>query len=204
MIMAGRGIGVVGRAAIVGLDALLRRWHHIQEFTQDKDCLLRITLARNEAEVTLSDGTTVAAGEIIGELHLWNEHIPPISAVGPDLAWGMEFYRQLLKSLNQLTHYIQNTPQFAAVRAFRGETSLPGESLPQAASLAGQMGFDLLTDSSGGKLRRFGQFWEHLYVWWLIWTFNPGSLRRKQLLRLERCQVWISRQALMSQYGKGG
>jgi len=52
-----------------------------------------------------------------------------------------------------------------------------------------------------GRLGRFGQFWENLYAWALMWAFNAPSLHRKQLLRLQRTEVWMSRQRLLERYG---
>jgi hypothetical protein len=65
-----------------------------------------------------------------------------------------------------------------------------------------RLGFDVLRRDRRDKLRCFGEFWENFYTWWLIWTFNPGSLRRKEFLCMERAQLWISRQALLERYGR--
>ncbi len=48
---------------------------------------------------------------------------------------------------------------------------------------------------------RFGEFWESLYLWGLMWTFNAASLRRGQLLILRRAEVWMSRCRLLRLYG---
>ena len=34
-----------------------------------------------------------------------------------------------------------------------------------------------------------------------VWAFNAPTLRRKQLLRLRRTEVWMSRQRLLERYG---
>ena len=197
-------IGRMGKAAIYSLDALLRRWHHVQEFTSKDGCLLRIALGRSERNMTLSDGTGILRGERIGELHLWNEHIPPMPEEGPDLRWGLTFYRRWMRSLEELAAYVENEPTFKDIRAFRGEVAfvLDGGS-ERYAKLLRQWGFDFIrAGPSRGRLRRFGEFWENVYSWGLMWAFNPGSLRRKGLLRLERCQLWISRQVLLQKYGR--
>jgi len=193
-------IGSIGRAAVCGLDALLRRIYHVWEFTQDESCILRIALGRSAGDLTLSDGTRIEKGEVVGELHLWNEHLPRMDAEGPSIEWALKAHRLWRGSLEKLTAYLENDPQFASVRAFRGETAFLRDDLEES-GLFERLGFDVLRRDRGDKLRRFGEFWENLYTWWLIWTFNPGSLRRKDLFRMERAQVWISRRALVERYG---
>jgi hypothetical protein len=194
-------IGAIGRAAVLGLDRLLLRLCHVREFTQDETCILRIALGRSAREITLSDGTRIEEGEVVGELHLWNEHIPRMEKEGPSFAWALKSYHLWRASLRQLTAYLEDEPQFASVRAFRGETAFFQGDL-EGSAVFERLGFDLVRADRSSKLKRFGEFWENLYTWWLIWTFNPGSLRRKDLFRMERAQVWISRQALLERYGR--
>jgi hypothetical protein len=52
-----------------------------------------------------------------------------------------------------------------------------------------------------GPLARFGEFWENLYTWGLMWTFNAASLRHRSLLRLRRAEVWMSAAELLARYG---
>ena len=194
-------IGAIGRAAVCGLDALLRRAYHVREFTQDESCILRIALGRSAREVTLSDGTRIERGEVVGELHLWNERIPRMDDEGPSLAWALKTYRLWRSSLKGLAAYLEDDPQFENIRAFRGETAFFEESL-EGSALFERLGFDLVRADRRSKLKRFGEFWENFYTWWLIWALNPGSLRRKDFFRMERAQVWISRQALLERYGR--
>jgi len=138
---------------------------------------------------------------VVEELHLWNEHLPRMDEEGPSLEWATKAYRLWGASLKKLVAYLEDEPQFANVRAFRGETAFLRDDLEESGLLE-RLGFDVLRMDRGDKLRRFGEFWENLYTWWLIWTFNPGSLRRKDFFRLERAQLWISRQALLERYGR--
>jgi hypothetical protein len=193
-------IGSIGRVAVCGLDVLLRRIYHVWEFTEDEHCILRIALGRSTRELTLSDGTGIEKGEVVGELHLWNEHLPRMDEEGPSLEWALKTYRLWRASLKKLVAYLEDEPQFAGIRAFRGETAFLRDDLEESGLLE-RLGFDVLRRDRGDKLRRFEEFWENLYTWWLIWTFNPGSLRRKEFLRMERAQLWISRQALLERYG---
>jgi hypothetical protein len=193
--------GSIGRAAVRGLDTLVRRAYHVWEFTQDENCILRIAVGRSAGEIALSDGTRIEKGELVGELHLWNEHLPRMDEQGPSLVWALRAYRLWESSLKKLVTYLEHAPQFEEIRAFRGETAFFKEDL-EGSALFSRMGFDLVRRNPTGKLRRFGDFWENLYTWWLIWTFNPGSMKTKNLRRLERAQLWISRQALLERYGR--
>ncbi|MGA9348328.1 MAG: hypothetical protein WBW48_05925 [Anaerolineae bacterium] len=192
-------IGAIGRAAVRGLDTLVRRAYHVREFTPDENCILRIAVGRSAGELTLSDGTRIEKGEVVGELHLWNEHLPRMDEEGPSLEWALRAYCLWRGSLKKLVTYLEDAPQFEKIRAFRGETAFLQGDL-EGSALFKRLGFDLVRRNPTGKLRRFGDFWENLYTWWLIWTFNPGSMKTKGLMRLERAQLWISRQALLERY----
>ena len=191
----------IGRAAVRGLDVLVRRAYHVREFTQDENCILRIALGRSAKDMTLSDGTRIEKGEVVGELHLWNERLPRMDEEGPSLQWALTTYRLWRASLKKLTAYLENDPQFENIRAFRGESALLKDDL-EGSALFERLGFDLVRRNRTSRLERFAEFWENLYTWWLIWTFNPGSLRRKDFFRMERAQIWISRQALVERYGR--
>jgi len=181
---------------------LLRRAYGVYEFSTEPDCILRLALGRNEREAMLADGTHIAAGEHIGELHLWNERLPPMPQTGPDFRWALIMRRRLVRSLQLLAAYVENEMIWQNVRAFRGETALDlrrsqrGDTNPFA-----RLGLELWPAEPAGLLKRFTDFWENLYSWWLIWAFNPVSLRRKRFWHLQRCQLWISREALLSKYG---
>ncbi|MBC8450307.1 MAG: hypothetical protein H8D78_21445 [Chloroflexi bacterium] len=65
-----------------------------------------------------------------------------------------------------------------------------------------RLGLELAPAEPAGPLKRCTDFWENLYTWWLIWTFNPASLRRKRFWRLQRRQLWLSRATLLGRYGQ--
>ncbi len=193
-------IQTIGRWAVRGLDAIVRRAYGVREFTKDENCVLRIALGRSTKEMVLFDGTRIEKGEVIGELHLWNEHLPRIDEEGPSLEWALKAYRLWRDSLKKLSSYLQEESQLGHIRAFRGETAFFTKDLEEKA-LFERMGFDLVRANRNSWLERFGEFWENLYTWWLIWTFNPGSLRGKKLSCMERAQIWISRRTLIEKYG---
>jgi hypothetical protein len=194
----------VPRAMVLALDSLLQRQGHVQEFTQDGECILRIALTACKHDVELSDGTKVRAGDKICELHLWNEHIPSMPLGGPDLRWGMRFYRLAVKSLRSLAAYLaagerQNIVALGGQMAF-----MEKENSLVLASATAQLGFDIVNlTANAGRWRRFTHFWENMFSWALMWAFNPASLRGKRFLRLQRYRLWMSRATLLGRYGPG-
>ena len=60
-------------------DSIIRTCYGVYEFTDDPACVLRVGLSQARASLTLSDGTRVEYGELIGTLHWWNEHLPRYS-----------------------------------------------------------------------------------------------------------------------------
>jgi hypothetical protein len=47
----------------------------------------------------------------------------------------------------------------------------------------------------------FGEFWENFFTWWLMWTYNPASTRRRSMFNLQRTEFWMSRKAFIEKYG---
>jgi hypothetical protein len=193
----------VPRAMVRGLDLLLRRQGRVQEFTEDDECILRIALTTYEKDFQLSDGTKVQPGDKICELHLWNEHIPPMPADGPDLRWGVRFYRLAVKSLRSLVAYLA-TDELQDIVALGGQMAfLEKDDSPVLASVAAQLGFDVMNlTAQAGRWGRFTHFWENIFSWALMWTYNPGSLRGKRFLRLQRYRLSMSRRTLLQRYGQ--
>jgi len=194
----------IPRAVVFRFDTVLRRQIRVREFAHDEDCILRIALTRCKKDLELSDGTKVRSGDRICELHFWNEHIPAMPREGPDLRWGLRFYRLAVASLRSLASYIVAEQGLEDIVASRGEMALPeGDDFRLPADAAAQMGFDVLNLTlQAPRWGRFKHFWENIYFWALMWTFNPGSLRGKQLLGLQRYQFWISRRELLQRYGR--
>ncbi len=186
-----------------GLDVLLRRYYHIREFSRHDECLLRLAIGISDRDLTLSDGTRVVQGQPIGELHLWNDHIPPIPENGPDLAWALAFRRRLARSFKELAAYVESDPQYQHIKAFRGEISFGGPyGLVRMTQVVEHWGFDLVDRNSSGWLwQRLADFGANLYAWGLIRAFNPTSLEGEGLRELRRDQLWISRATLTRKYG---
>ena len=191
----------ISRLPVAGIDAILRRLQGVEEFTQAEKCILRIALTRSREKITLSDGTHIRRGDPLCELHLWNERVPQIGEEGAEMGWGLRTYRLARHSMRLLAAHVESTPRLAGVRAFRGEStfSLRQEHGP-GIDLFERLGFDLQVLETKTVWERFARFWEGMYVWALIWAYNPGSLRGKQLFGMHRCRAWISRQEFLRRY----
>jgi hypothetical protein len=51
------------------------------------------------------------------------------------------------------------------------------------------------------RLGRFGEFWENLYTWFIMWTFNAASLHGRRLLGLRRMEMWIAAEDFVQRFG---
>lgn len=194
----------LARAAVRGLDARLRRAQGVYEFSAEPECLLRVAIGRCGRDLRLGDGTAIARGERVGELHLWNERLPSMDASGADFRWATAMRRGMAASLRLLAAHIRDHADWDGIRAFRGETALdPHWGGWAGASVLGRLGLELLPPEPDSWPRPFTDFWENLYTWWLIWTFAPASLRSKRFWRIRRRQVWISRHRLLASTGDG-
>ena len=197
------GLKALPRVMVLALDALLRQVLHVFEFSRDEECILRLSISKSESDVTLADGTRIYCGDPIGEIHLWNEHIPPIPGSGADLAWARAFGRRWARSLAELAAYVDTDPRCRRIKAFRAVTSV-GSGYPsmQMGRIVGRWGLQLLRkDQPSSVWGRFAGWWEHMYGVALIWAFNPSRHKPRDLQDLSRDQLWISRDVLLSMHG---
>ncbi len=187
------------RAVIRSFDRWLARRYGVFEFNQQPDCILRLQRTRAAHAMQLPE-VSIQAGEPVLGLHLWNDHVPNLPATGPDLAWATHTVRLYLHSLHLVAAYVEDQPHLTRMRALVGVTSLfappdkPGEEHPM-----GKMGFTVVSYHS--PLGGFGDFWENFYAWWIMWAYNPASVRGRNLFRLRRSEMWMSMQAFLHRYG---
>jgi hypothetical protein len=182
------------------LDASLRRLYGIEEFTQDPTCLLRIAMKCAAKAVTLSDGTEVRRGDVVGELHLWNAHLPRFTSTGPTLGWARRAHRLMVHSLTLLADHVQRQPTWRQVEAFYADAPTsakrPVATIERAAA---RYGFEGVTQRRT-IWRMAHEVLESLLLWLLAHAYNPAALRRQAFLR-RRQQIWISRSTLIRLYG---
>jgi hypothetical protein len=187
--------------SITLLDAILRGYYGIYEFTDDPACLFRVGFSRARAPVSLEDGTRIEAGEVIGTLHFWNEHLPRYSATGPDLCWARAMRDQVVHSLSALADHIETEPAWRGVRALRGEAALSARlGRSQVRRVVERFGYECVpTDSS--LFRRLHSLGDSFILWALTRAFNPAALPRQPFLR-DHHDLWMSRTTLLLRYSR--
>jgi hypothetical protein len=183
-------------------DSIIRTYYGVYEFTDDPACVLRVGLGQARTPVSLSDGTRVVYGELVGTLHWWNEHLPRYSLKGPDFGWACAMRDQMLHSLRALAAYVESESAWRHIHALRGDAALSTRlGVSQVQRLAGRYGFERVpTDFS--LPRRLHAFGESFTLWSLTRAFNPAALGRQPFLR-DHHELWISRTALLGRYGRG-
>jgi hypothetical protein len=187
--------------SVAWVDALIRSYYGIYEFTDDPACVLRVGLDQARAPVALSDGTCIETGEVVGTLHFWNEHLPRYSDKGPDLAWACTVRDRVTYSLRAFSQYIDTEPAWREVRAIRAETALPSRlGAAQVRRVFQRYGFEL-TPADNSLLARLHGLGECFVLWGLTRAFNPAALPRQPFLR-DRCELWISRAGLRARYSR--
>lgn len=188
------------RALIRGLDALLRRATGVYEFSAEPGIILRLQIARAPHALPLPGGE-VPAGEPVLLLHLWNERMPPIPRAGPELGWAARTSRQFAYSLRAVAEQMGSSRRLAGIRAVGGVTILffPGDR-SGGERLMRRLGFTLMPWHL--RLGRFGEFWENLYSWALLWTYNVASMNQRQLLALRRAEFWMPVDDFLRRYGQ--
>lgn len=192
----------LARRGIAFLDGLLRRAYGIHEFSDSPDCILRIDQPeRAKKRVVLSDGTIIEPGDTYAEMHLWSERVPHIPPSGPDLAWALDFRRRWVQSLELLARYLEEAPRYRGVVAVQGRPLFPRTTLRSIRQLLERLGFDLFDVPSESRWDRFALRWQVMYGKWLLWTFNPASLKTKGADDWAHMEFWISRKALMRNFG---
>ena len=199
--IAGKGNSL--RFLIARLDQALRRFHGVHEFSARDDCLLRIALGQATGVTWLPDGIRLPPGTEIIDLHLWNEQLWRLPHPALGLCRAVALRRQIRTSLSELARHIEDEPLLHNVAAIRAQTALvPARRIRQLLRVALAFGFEQSastgSDSASSRLARICQ---NLFVCALTWTFNPVAPRRDGLRR-EHCELWMSRSALIAIYGR--
>ena len=152
---------------------------------------------------SLSDGTEVEVGELVGILHFWNEHLPRYSEKGPDLGWACLMRDRVIYSLRAFSEYIEHEPAWREVRAIRAETALPARlGAPQIVRVFQRYGFEQIPTEPSFLARLHG-LGECCILWGITRALNPAAMPRQRFLR-DRCELWISRTALLARYADRG
>jgi hypothetical protein len=177
------------RLLIRRFDDWLSRVEGVHPFSDDPRVILRIQHGRAAWDIPLPEGV-VSAGSPVLFVHLWNERIPPMSGAGADFAWARTAQRSMIHSFRAMARYVQHLPDLAASSAVGGVIAQLDPARPRGgAALFECLGFVIFPYHRPAG--RVGEFWENFYTWWLMWTYNPASARRRSILSLRRNEFWM-------------
>lgn len=179
------------------VDAVLRRRLGIVEFSDDPECVFRISRRVLPAAVVLPSGASVAAGQAIIDVHLWNERLPAIPTEGSTTAWAVAFGRRLQYSFGLLADYIVRDPQRRDIVAIAAEPVFPARLGPDALTrLCRRLGWEILPPEKRGRL---AVWLDNVLIWLLILVFNREGSRGRGLSH-GRIEVWMTRARLLDRY----
>lgn len=185
---------------ILGLDRRLRRYYGIYEYTTHRECMLRAERCCADERMVLSDGTRVQIGDALLRLHLWNEHVPPMGAHGPSMAWARRIERQMALSLAELARHLSQSAEGATVAGVCAQMRLASSHQGlQLSRILGRFGFETVPRPPIEDTRTLRRIGENILVVMLMLATNPISLRTG-VLRRGCVRVAISRAALLRRY----
>lgn len=192
----------IGRAGVRAIDSILRRYYGLFEYTSDPAAILRLSRSRSPRDVVLTDGTCIQMGDPLLILHFRNEQLARALGSGVTLNWGLVFVRGARRSLKLLADFLQTHREFDDVRALYADFGfLQDDDLGQLQRLMPRLGFDTVPREQPRWDVRRRAFWENLFSWWLMWTYNPASLKGKSFVHMRRCELWMTRETLRMKYG---
>jgi hypothetical protein len=189
-------------SAVFGLDRWLRQRQGVYEYTSHSSCIFRIQRAQAELNLTLSDGTRIVPGVPVLNLHLWNEHIPPIGQ-NVSVAWARQVSRAMQVSLNELARHIATCDDLYPIVAVRADMRLGTvEQSAKLSRIVSHYGFEAVAPDAAiqedGALHRFG---ENIYLFLLVLATNPIAVGTP-ILRRDHTLVYLSRRTLELRYGR--
>jgi hypothetical protein len=187
--------GSLLRAGILWVDRVLRRYYGVHEFSQREDDLLRIAITVAQHHVVLADGTVVQPGDVVVDLHLWNERVHALGggrALG--LGWGCRAKRRIERSLAALAAHVEVTQGLAHCKAFRAEAVfIRGRRVRTLLRIAERLGFGAAVDPERADVGHT------LLAFALTWAFHPGD-RAYRGVWGTRYTLWMSRRVLRDRY----
>jgi len=185
------------RIIIRRFDGWLSRVEGVRSFTDDPRVIVRIQPAQVPHELILPEGVIQQRAPVL-MLHLDNVRTPSIPAGGADLRYGLTIHRLLSHSWRAVAREVEADPVLHDIQALGGVSALFLLGTDGGASMMRGYGFTQLAyDRPGGA---FGEFWENFYSWWLMWTYNPESVRRRRVVDLQRTEFWIGTRKFLEKY----
>lgn len=191
------------RWSIRSIECVLRRVRGIKEFGDRSDAVFRLAIGKVNRPVRLSEGNTLQPGDVVGELHLWNEHLLLARARRPDLLWAVTIRRRMSESLRHLAAYLLANHRFDEVKALRIQpASVGGRREATVTRILARYGFEANHQADAKRqpswLYRYG---DNFWLWLMSWTFNPSRSREDWRFDRRRNEFWISRARFIALYG---
>ncbi len=187
------------RLIIRRFDHWLSRREGVEPFTADPQVILRLQRGSAAWNIPLPQEVIPIHSRIL-VLHLWNERIPAIPANGPDLVWARHFQIPLIYSFKAMADFMQAAPDLQSIRAVGGYMAHINLYGPDGGRLMlERLGFTIYPYHRPAGA--FGEFWENFYTWWLMWTYNPSSVRRRTWLSLQRIEFWMTMDGFLRRFG---
>lgn len=180
------------------IDRMLRRRQGIFEFSDDPNCVFRLSVAPAGRALTLSDGAVIRPQDRIAQIHYWNEHMPQIPAAGPDATWASLFHRRVVYSLGLTAALLARDPRFADVAGiFAAPTFAAAAGASVTARISRRLGYDVLDEPP--HLNRMHRWLDSFLIWSLMRIYNPVSVRGRGVAH-DRVHIWMSRRTLLARH----
>jgi hypothetical protein len=190
------------RPMVRTLDRLLRRRLGLFKYWDDPRCLFRVRVLETSRSLHVSEGE-IPAGATVLELHLWNEHIPPMPADAPCISAAVKLRRRLAASTRELACRMRRDPRLRGVQAVGGVTPLfssgDGSAMEKVFL---RLGF--ATRPYRNPMGRPAEFWEEVYGWMIMLAYYRGSQRSRPLSRIRRTDFWMSAEQFFRRYDLEG
>lgn len=140
-------------------------------------------------------------GDPVLGLHAWNERMPKLPAEGPTLEWALQLRGKVVHTFGLVAQEMIRDPRCSQVRAVYGTSAVFSFSDHVGGTRTMQhLGFTVLPYHR--PFGRFGEFWENLFSWWLMWAYNNPSLNSRDFWRLLRTEIWMTREEFIRRYGQ--
>ena len=188
------------RAIIRRLDDWLSRREGVIPFTDNPRVILRLQVGRASHELHLPEAT-IPIGSKVLYLHAWNERMPRIPPEGADLTYAVQLHRLQIHSLKAVAKHILAESYLQDIQAISGVTAhISWKEADGGRAMMEGFGFTILPYHR--PFGAFGEFWENFYAWWLMWTYNPASVRYRKMRNLQRAEFWMTKVRFLERYGR--
>jgi hypothetical protein len=131
-------------------------------------------------------------GDLVGGLHLWNEHLPRFPSGGPTLGWARRAHALMVHSLSLLADHV----------AWERQPLCRGSDFLEAITGLGAGGFEPALWRRT-VWRSVHDVIESLLLGGLAYAYNSAASHRQRFLR-HRQRIWIGRTTLIRLYGATG